>query len=259
GPDVGEATVAELPRRDHPLRRGRAVGAPKRDPVVVEDALRTIRCVIALQRPASANRLAEIAVIRPQQRMTETVHARVLPVPRRQPGARAYRGSAARADDLRPEVHHEPHADAGRAVGIVRTRHVALQVAERDVMVTRKLPPHLVHEHVTACFGWPPDGGDATVDARHLARSIARRFDVVAKKPDVAVVLRLDVVDLRALPEPGLAGRAARSPWHDQEGYEAGHDECEFHESRISAAGPNLPKRRGTNSKTLSRAANGIV
>src|SRR6185437_10656980 len=143
---------------------------------------------------------------------------------------------------------------AGRAVGIVRTRHVALQVAERDVVVTRELPPHLVHQHVTACLSRPTDGGNATVDARHLARRIARRFDVVAKKPDVAVVLRLDVVDLRALPEPGLAGRAARSRRNDQEGDEPGQDQCEFHEPRISAAGPTIPTSRGTTSSTFSRA-----
>src|SRR4051794_2233936 len=103
-----------------------SVGAAQRDPVVVEHALRAVRRVASLQTAAGTDGLAEGTVVRAQERMTEPVDAGVLAVARRQGGARVYGRAASRAHDLRAEVHHEAHAESGRAVRVVGRGDVAL-------------------------------------------------------------------------------------------------------------------------------------
>src|SRR5205807_132127 len=75
-------------------------------------------------------------------------------------------GGTTGAQDLESEVHDEPHAEARRAVGIVRARDIALQRRQRHVVVAAVLPADLVHEDVTARLERAADGDDTPVDAR---------------------------------------------------------------------------------------------
>src|SRR5437763_11213382 len=72
-------------------------------------------------------------------------------------------------------------------------------------MVACVLAPDLVHQHMAPGLGGPADHAHATVDARQLTRGVSRLLDVEPQQADVAAVLRISVVDLRALPEPRLA------------------------------------------------------
>ena len=138
----------------------------------MERSLRAVGGVVGAQLAACPDRLAQIAVVRAHQRVPEAVDARVLPVAGGQPRTRVHGGGGARAQDLGPEVHDEPHAEAGRAVGVVRARHVALQRRQRHVVVAAVLAADLVHEHVTARLERTADGNDAAVDPRQLPRGI---------------------------------------------------------------------------------------
>src|SRR5439155_17293269 len=89
--------------------------------------------------------------------------------------------------------------------------------------------------------------------AGQLARGVTRRLHVEEQEPDVAVVLRLRVVDLRALPEPRLPGRP-RIGGEDERCHERGEDERRPHDGVISAAGPTMPVRRGRTSRMFSCA-----
>ena len=132
-----------------------------------------------------------------------------------------------------------------------------LQRPERDVMVAAVVTPDLVHEDVTARLERAADRDDPPVDPRQLPCRVARRLDVEPQQPDVAAVLHLRVVDLCALPEPWfLAG--AGSCGRDQRRGDDRQDERPFHPGIISAAAPTSPVKRGTTSRTSSRAQNAM-
>jgi hypothetical protein len=97
------------------------------------------------------------------------------------------------------------------------------------------------------------DGDDTAVDPRQLARGIPRALDVLAQESDVAPVLRLDVVDLRALPEPRLRLRARRAA-RDDRGRQRGEQERALHLGIISAAEPITPDTCGTTASRFSWA-----
>ena len=122
--------------------------------------------------------------------------------------ARADAGRRARAQDLRAEIHHQPHAETRGAVRVVRARDVVLQLPERQLVGLRVAAPDLVHEDVAASLQRTADCAHAPVDPRQLARRIARGIDVGQQQPHIAAVLRLSEVDLRALPEPRPLRRA---------------------------------------------------
>src|SRR3954454_11857338 len=102
--------------------------------------------------------------------MTEAVHAGVLAIPRRQARARFRTRETAGPQDLGPEVHDEPHAESGRAIRVVRARHIVLKPCEREAMVTGELSADLMHQDVAPGCQRAADGGDAAVDPRQLAR-----------------------------------------------------------------------------------------
>jgi hypothetical protein len=94
---------------------------------------------------------------------------------------------------------------------------------------------------------------------RGTAGGIAGPLDVLPEQPDVTAELRFGVVDLRALPQPGLAARSPSASRQDeQDQCDRKEDEREPHADLISAAAPNMPTIRGTMSRTLSRAQNSM-
>ena len=145
----------------------------------------------------------ERLVVTAHQRVPETVYAGERPHPRRQRDTRLQRALAAAGDDLRPERHHEAHAEPGGAARIVRARHDPLKAFEGQPVLDRPPPPHLVHEQVTAGIQRRPCSPRARVDPRQLVGRIPRAVDVEEQEADIAGVTRLLEVDLLALPEPG--------------------------------------------------------
>ncbi len=207
--DVGQAPVAQHAWRDRPAGLRRPVGAAERDPVVVEDTLCAVGRVCALQSPTGAHCLPDVAVIRPQQRVTEPVHAGVGAISRRQLRTHTHGRLPSGAKNLGTEVHDQPHAEPRGTVRVVGTRNVPLEAGERHAVLATELPSHLVHQHVTARLHRTADRDDPAIDARQLLGRISRRVDVLAQQSHVAAVLRFEIVDLRALPEPGFAGGSA--------------------------------------------------
>src|SRR5262249_25537970 len=159
-----------------------------------------------------------------------------------------------RAENLRAEVHHEPHAEPGGAVRVVRARDVALQRGESDVMVARVLAADLVHQDVAARLERAADGEHALVDPGQLPRRIAGALDVESQQADVAAVLRVGVVDLRAPPEPRLPQRGAGGLAGNEQRGRGREQDRPFHLSIISAAEPSIPVSSGTTSSRSTRA-----
>ena len=113
------------------------------------------------------------------QRVADPVNARVRAIARRQAHALCERRASAADDDLRPEVHHEAHAEAGGAGRVVRARDVVHQPRERDVMLRAVAATDLVHEPVAHAFERRSRRARAAVDARQLGRRVAGLVDVL--------------------------------------------------------------------------------
>ena len=98
------------------------------------------------------------------------------------------------------------------------------------MVVAGVLAPDLVHQHMAPGLGGSADHAHATVDARQLTRGVSRLLDVEPQQADVAVVLRISVVDLRALPEPRLGLRCDGPGTHAED-----DGRCQQREDRLHA------------------------
>jgi hypothetical protein len=183
---------------------------------------RALRAVGALP-PKLAARLhgqSQVAVVRTHQRVADAVHAGVRPVARRQLHALRERAAPAAADDLRAEVHHEPHPEARGARRVVRARDVVHQPRERDVVLGAVAASDLVHQRVAVAFERRSGRASPRVDARQLVGGIAGAVDVLQEEAHVARPLRVRTADLLALPQPragSIRARAAGEECKDNE------------------------------------------
>ena len=143
-----------------------------------------------------------MSVVSAHQRVPDAVDARVRAVARRQAHALPECRAAAGDDDLRAEIHHEPHAEAGGASGVVRARDVVHELGERDVVLRAVAAADLVHQRVAHALERGSRLARAAVDLRQLGGGVTGAVDVLEQQADVARPLRVEPPDLVALPEP---------------------------------------------------------